>query len=249
MSIGCCLNIGLDGATGVSFSPLALSPALWLKADAGLYQERTGASATTPASSDADPVGTWQDQSGNAKHLTAPSDATRPALKLAIAPTGLPVVRADGVDDILSVAGLGTGWGSTAGTLVIVMRPNGEDIQAAIEFSSSGAGYWRFDGDGDGYFDTFRNVRLDHLPLAQPTTGTHLFAIRSGATAYEAWRDDVKVIDTTASWGVSANLNLFFQGINFSGIDIAEVLMWNSAISDANLALLTTYLSRWGWAA
>ena len=42
-----------------------------------LFQERTGASATTPASI-GDPVGTILDQSGNGNHAVAPSDAARP---------------------------------------------------------------------------------------------------------------------------------------------------------------------------
>jgi hypothetical protein len=89
------------------FSPLSLSPALWLRADQGLYQERTGASATTAASADADPVGTWLDQSGNGRHATAAADSKRPTLKLAIV-NGKPVVRFDGSDDFLDFGELTT---------------------------------------------------------------------------------------------------------------------------------------------
>ena len=45
-----------------------------------LFQERTGASATTPAGV-GDPVGTILDQSGNGNHAVAPSDAARPLLQ------------------------------------------------------------------------------------------------------------------------------------------------------------------------
>src|SRR3954463_177093 len=92
---------GIPGtAPASSFSPLSLSPALWLKGDAGLFQERTGASATTPAIAEADPVGSWLDQSGNGRHATAAADSNRPTLKLA-SQNGLPALLADAVDDIL----------------------------------------------------------------------------------------------------------------------------------------------------
>lgn len=84
------------------FTPNTFSPALWLDASdqSTMYQERTGASATTLVSSDADPIGTWKDKSGNGRHVTAPSDAARPTFKAAIQ-NGRSVARFDGVNDIL----------------------------------------------------------------------------------------------------------------------------------------------------
>lgn len=87
---------GFGGAP--AWTPAALpSLAAWYTADpAYLFQERTGASATTPAAADGDPVGTWLDRSGNARHLTAATDAKRPTLKLV---SGRWYVRIDAVDD------------------------------------------------------------------------------------------------------------------------------------------------------
>lgn len=86
----------LTGCGRAGFSPLSISGlALWLKADAGLYQEST---FTTPAVSDGDPVGGWQDQSGNGRHLLEATSNKRLTLKLAIQ-NGRSIVRSDGVDD------------------------------------------------------------------------------------------------------------------------------------------------------
>lgn len=85
---------------GGGFSPMQYAPALWLDASDGatMYQERTGVSATTLVASDADPVGTWRDKSGNARHVTASSDAKRPSYKVATH-NGRSSIYFDGVND------------------------------------------------------------------------------------------------------------------------------------------------------
>jgi hypothetical protein len=80
------------------FDPLSLAPALWLRADAGTFQTSGGSAAV----SDTDPVGEWQDQSGNGNHAGNTLTA-RPLLKLNII-NGLPVLRFDGVDDVLNTS-------------------------------------------------------------------------------------------------------------------------------------------------
>lgn len=65
-------------AAAPAFSPADLSPFVWFDpTDAStLFQERTGASATTAAGV-GDPAGTMLDKSGNGYHLVAPSDGAR----------------------------------------------------------------------------------------------------------------------------------------------------------------------------
>jgi len=83
-----------------TFTPSQISGLnLWLETDFGLYQERS--SHVTVASVATDPVGTWLDQSGNNRHVTAQSDARRPLLQF----NGYPVLRFDGSDDSLYRSG------------------------------------------------------------------------------------------------------------------------------------------------
>lgn len=71
-----------SGALGGTFSPLALAPFAWYDPSAlsTLFQERTGASATTPSAVDG-VVGTMLDRSGNGQHVVAPADGSRPILR------------------------------------------------------------------------------------------------------------------------------------------------------------------------
>lgn len=73
---------------------LEYSPALWLDSTFGLFQERTGASATTPAAAHGDPVGTWRARTG--QNFVAPADGQRPTLR---SNTGLAFVDFDNTDD------------------------------------------------------------------------------------------------------------------------------------------------------
>ena len=87
---------GAGGAAG--FTPDQLDGlVLWLDPTYGLYQERTGAGATTPAAADGDPVGTWRARTG--QYFTASSDAERPTLRVI---GGRRWVESDGGDDYLS---------------------------------------------------------------------------------------------------------------------------------------------------
>ena len=93
---------------GAPFTPASISPSIWVKADAGTWQERT--IPTTAASADNDPVGTWIDQSGNGNKFVALADAKRALLKTNVQ-NGLPGILGDKIDDE-SIAGsfsVGTG--------------------------------------------------------------------------------------------------------------------------------------------
>lgn len=66
--------------------------ALWLKADAGTSTTVDGAA-----------VSQWDDQSGNARHVTQATGANQPVYKTAIV-NGKPVVRFDGANDFLQAS-------------------------------------------------------------------------------------------------------------------------------------------------
>jgi len=106
----------------VSFAALiAMSPELALDpAEAGsVFQERTGASATTPAAV-GDPVGSIRNWGTLGGWLTAPTDAARPILRSA---SGRLYLEFDGVDDIL-LADLAALRGVAGWTLSTKSRAN-----------------------------------------------------------------------------------------------------------------------------
>lgn len=72
---------------------------LWLDADdiSTLFTDSAG---TIPVTSDGDVVGKWDDKSGNGNHVIQATTAKKPLYKTSIQ-NSLPIVRTDGVDDVL----------------------------------------------------------------------------------------------------------------------------------------------------
>lgn len=95
------------GTGAAAFTPASLFASSedggwWDPSDlTSVFQERTGASATTAASV-GDPVGTILDLSGNANHMTAAADAERPILRQD--GSNNYYLEFDGTDDALSTS-------------------------------------------------------------------------------------------------------------------------------------------------
>jgi len=145
-----------------------------------LFEERTGASATTASSVDG-VVGTVLDKSGNAHHLTAADDAERPILRQS---GSLYYLEFDGSDDELSNSSLSI-------TQAMVMG-----LAAAIDSSDGGADRL-FDSDDSArmVFGKQNSTKLLYggSPFLQPTdsfpTGDHVWTfIADGSSS--SFRED-----------------------------------------------------------
>ena len=80
------------------FSPTDLTNLLaWYKADGALWQD---SARTIPVALDGDPVGAWDDESGNGNHLLQATTGHQPMYRTEVL-NGRPIVRFDGVDDHL----------------------------------------------------------------------------------------------------------------------------------------------------
>jgi hypothetical protein len=97
--VNLALGLGLPYGGQAGASLAALSPFIWLDtADLGtMFQETTGASATTPSEVD-DPVGSMRDKASGI-WFTAPADASRPILRSS---GGLFWLEFAGTDDMLA---------------------------------------------------------------------------------------------------------------------------------------------------
>lgn len=237
------------GASG-PVGPASVSPALWLKADAG-----------TTTTTDGQPVSTWSDQSGHSRHLTQTGTA-RPTYKAAILSGGtLPVVRFDGVDDFMSYLG-GADWITGTGLSVFTARV----IRAAVP--NTGALAFIENGAADDYagtssaligFEGGGNSILQDYHAGSPRAATPYPGLNTVFHDGSVWdaSNDLRYLDGTsftpiATTGGFAIRNLYL-GCRYTGstqaffgqADWGEMLVYDSTLGSTDISAVFSYLGRW----
>lgn len=209
---------------------------LWLKADSLVL-------------SDADPVVTWADSSGNGNDVTQGTANLRPTYRTN-GINGLPVVRFDGTNDFLTTGAFfdAGGFAASVATMFIVLSPDGI-ITTQFGIVASGTAADEFDrfSDGDGYSAYFRSARINNYPSPMFFDGDHMMTVKSGVGAgnYAIYIDGVSQGVQNPAWGVPST---FIAGRdshatpNYFPGDIAEILIYNSALSSGNQLLVEDYL-------
>lgn len=212
---------------------------LWLKADAitGLV--------------DGDPVGTWADSSGNARDATQATAAAKPLYKVSIV-NGKPVVRFDGVDDLLTVASFAQPAEWTA--FAVAAKVTGTSVDAILNTDNGGgsrhAQQLRFSGNS-----TVQSIAFNTAPGAftdgegGTNTGFQVLSAVRSAAAVQAWVNGTSggstaTTGTPAAPSVAAWLGMTSGAStseNLTG-DIAEILYYNSALSTADRDAVESHL-------
>lgn len=121
------------GYARTGYNPFSDPDLKWfLDANFGLFQERTGAAATTPSVADG-PVGTWQDLRGTAIYGTATSDAARPTFRVA-GFNSRKSVQFDGTDDFLDFTTALTAQFKNANYIyvLVAMAPTNEAVGGEV---------------------------------------------------------------------------------------------------------------------
>lgn len=138
---------------------------------------------------DNDPIVTMSDKSGNARHGTQADSAKRAVFKTNVL-NGKAGALLDGVNDGYTLGNLSAVF-ATAGTLYCVATVN--DTNYSIFDTHANSTLWRYSANGDGYLGVWKTTRISNYPVSpfMPTTGAHVFSIRSSASAYEIHKTGV----------------------------------------------------------
>ncbi len=214
---------------------------LWLRADLGLY---TDAAKTTPATADGDAVYTWADQSGNGNDAVQATLANRPLLKLAIQ-NGRAVVRFDGTNDSLATAAITIAQPLTI--FVVGAAPVHTAInQLFIYREGSNPVIYRRTSD-DCYACYAGNECSDGVA---DTLFHSLNCVFSGASSVFRNNGSPATLTPTNPGTGGYTTGVCIGGDSLSGQclngDIAEILVYDSALSTANRQSVETWLNeRW----
>lgn len=220
---------------------------LWLKADAisGL--------------SDGNPVSMWPDSSGNAQHISQVTASAKPVYKINIL-NGKPVVRFDGVDDFLSKdSGFSAFSGGAAYTAFIVYKITNSandqfswnipsEVNQGSRLQQSAGVLYSTPVNGNSAYGSyaFTNTSSFHIFCdiydgSKPTAATKLRHFKNGT------QQSLTFFGTMPSGlGASSSFRLGMRsdgGTSPFGGDIAEVLLYNKALSEAERLIVESYLN------
>ena len=227
---------------------------LWLEADKGV----------TPSGG---PISTWADQSGHGNNATQTTTGNKPALVPNVL-NGLPVVRFNGTSSYLNlpyfmeyatqgegfvvlrnkVSGFsGTGYGSLwfLGDSTVLL---GDPVVCPTGYPY----YYR-----DSITENFGSTNIFHIPVSLESLGNfNVYEVSSQTDNWNAWINGVSLYHSSDSHIVSFGnqcLNLgrwtkYFPNSQYGNYywwfegDVAEVLVFNRALSTDERATINAYL-------
>ena len=243
--MGCAPAQGVSAAAP-AFVPTDISGlALWLDAsdETTLFTD----AGTTAVTADGDAVYQWNDKSGNARHVSQTTAGNRPLYKTGVL-NSKSVLRFDGTNDKLSVASYDSGASWTR--FVVVNGTTGYGYQLATPIESyiyvpGGAHFSATGVSGESQFDVTVSLTGAWKILSHRCDGTHAGHIsRNNGT--DLTRGTVYASSNPGN-PASATLNIGGGGFAPLAGDIAEVIFYDSVLSEANITSVESYLaSKWG---
>lgn len=202
---------------------------LWLKAD-----EITG-------TADGAPLAHWNDSSGLGNHATQTQVAMpdqRPQYSSSAGPNGKALVRFDGTDDFFNLT---TALNTEPITMFVVtkMADNGNNRGGWL---GNATAFFGFSNDNDRYFAVDGAGAFFPSPAPQVfATVTYLMSTAVGSDD-KVYENGILKGNVTGAWGGTVNAVGKLNGRYFWG-DIAEMILYDSAISDAQRVQVEAYLN------
>ena len=228
-----------SGPADYPFSPEMVSGLkLWLDAGvpASLWQD---SARTTRVTADADPVGAWDDLSGNGNNVIQATAGSRPTFKQNIQ-GGKPIIRFDAVDDFLG----GDPSDFTPTTIYAVVQTASSALGRVVDGGSGNDGILVQSSLYAARFGSASNRTIADVGAA-----FHVLGAVSGAPALTIY-DGVET--STGNTEAFASFSVFKVGAFSAGTqpfagDIAALLIYTGTQTAYQRAAISAYLKqRWG---
>jgi len=203
-------------------------------------------------------VDAWADKSGEDNDAAQSTDASQPALVVG-AQNGRNVIRGDGTDDVLTFPNLSLN-GDTDVTLFMVFKSDAttSGFDTPICFGTNAEGNIQTRGTGNPDSGDLKLIGMgldgtENIVVGQGFNAMQVFTLITNASTWSTYVDGVAdETDNTAdaAWSTGAGNYALFAG-NAGGRemkgDIAEVIIYDRELSDAERSNVETYLiEKWG---
>lgn len=200
----------------------------------------------------ADPVPTWADLSGNGYDAVQATGSKQPSYRTSVI-DGRPVIRFDGVDDFLRIAHAfsNTSGGSMSmfivakaasavSTELIGTRGAPTSVGFIVRTSTTGSLYGHIGGTNQT--DTFTPTSFHLIEVIRANLNIQLGhdGILPSAVANTVFNPNTTYDRTNLGGNSSANTD---APAVFGASDIAEVIVYETALSGTNIDLIESYLA------
>ena len=224
------------------FSPLQLSPALWLDASDALtlYDATTGGSLVLADGV----VARWEDKSGNARHATQATLANRPLRKVSIQ-NGKDAIRFDGFNDWM----LNSGFVGTSNiTIFAVVKANSKpcvfiDSNSAVQHALYRGGNTDLNNKfafGAGSVSTEASISDSiNVVLLTVIRNSNISTIRKNGIDGLSANVGTNILSGYRIGDIRAQV---VNGYQLNG-DIFEILIFPTALSNAERQSVESYLN------
>ena len=225
-------------AIAAQFSPLQLSPALWLDASDAttLYDATVGGNFVAADGV----VARWEDKSGNARHATQATLANRPQRKIGVK-NGKDIIRFNG-SNFLTTANVATT--STSYTIITVSSTTNLSSGQCIAYNGLAA------SNGFGHFCYQSKATVLHggilvIPDGNLNTSTEIWSSVRESNSLNFWRNgNLQLTSTVSVNQPTGNVLIGDTELNNGPLigDIIEIYIFSSPLTTDNRKNLERYL-------
>ncbi len=224
------MGAGQSGSSAAAFVPTDIAGLqFWVKSDTGITKDG------------GDLVSQWDDQAGSARHLT---EATNKMLWVDNQLNGKPIIRGDGVNDKMSTGLFDVAQPATwFAVFKITTHTSGAGIVGGVAAVSCGIIL-----RGSPLVHVIDENVGDGASVNSPGAVFALYkGIFNGASSVIALNDGADQTAAPNFTSAAPNDGVFLGGRSggsgFGNFDVAEILIYNSVISGANLTSVKNYLN------
>lgn len=236
------LGLSRTRFSGGGFSPLSLSPLIWL--DASQLGLSNGAS-----------VSSFTDFSGNGRHFTQGTSANQPVFRSSgINSKG--AIESDGVDDFMTLAAFGA---QTSWWAFIVLQPRtmavGKDAWGLADFPAAGGSYRLLETNAASTINVNQGIGGFPSSITLANNTTRGIALAGAPTSMRFFSDNgttssISPLGVGDNSGSRANygMRLFARGDGlYFHLRIGELLFGSGTLTRAQETSVWTYLAaKWG---
>lgn len=241
-------RVSTDGGTEPGLyeigTNLALSPRDGIPVRSGLALHLNASTLGYAGLNNSDPVTTWTDISSQGNHATQSTTSKKPTFKPNMI-SGLPVVRFDGVDDDMAFGQSGLGTPITV--FLVIRSADGSPVgildsapSTPNSFRNYVSGYWEFHDDNPRiYLGAVGTLPALLELVAYIPSNRQLDYYRNGV--FRENRTGNNAVPISWSGPKIGTINGGSSGA-YNG-DIAEIIIYNSALSDSDRQKIESYLN------